>query len=285
MHADNLARSQRLPLTSLSTSLSKRLARFIPEPARIAIRNALFRWQNRGFAPYVGEQEHRGRRFKFYVGDRVGEQWLRDGWDWVEIDFLLDRVAEPGDRVLEAGAHHGEMMLLLAERIGQSGEMVSFEPVPLNADIVRANIALNGLEDRVTLVEKAVGAATGRARITDESNAQIIGGAEGGVDVDVTSLDDHADFRPTLLKIDVEGFEAEVLKGAQSILRSTPKLHIEVHPNPLRRFGSSLDEVLSLIGADRYDLWLHMKGASTVVPFEGQHLETDAHLFALPRPA
>lgn len=262
--------------------MKKQLARLLPESARIAVRNGRFRWNNRGFEPYVGEQEHFGEHFKFYVGDRTSEGWLRGGWDWTEIAFLRDRVVEPGDRVLEAGAHHGELMLFLARWIGPEGRIVTFEPVPHNVEVVRQNIELNGF-DHVTLVGKAVGAETGTTWITDESNAQVTGKAGSGVEVDVVPLDAYADIRPTLVKIDVEGFEAEVLKGAQQVLAHAPKLHIELHPNPMRRFGASVADVLDLIGAERYELWLHIKGEDEVVPFANQAFETEAHLFALPR--
>lgn len=172
-------------------------------------------------------------------------------------------------------------MLFLSRWIGMDGHLTTFEPVPLNTDVIARNIELNKIEN-VTLVRAAVGSKTGRTWITDESNAQVSGPGQG-IEVDVVALDDYAHLNPTLLKIDVEGFEAEVLKGAQNVLAKCPKIHLELHPNPLKRFGSSLEEVLELMGADRYDLWFRMKGEDNVRIYHGEPLEDEAHLFALPK--
>lgn len=263
------------------SSLTRRIGRILPDSLRVAIRNRRFQWQNIGFEPYIGELEHFGEHFKFFVGDHVSESWFKGGWDWTEIEFLKDRVVEPGDVILEAGTHHGELMLFLSRWIGMDGHLTTFEPVPLNTDVIARNIELNKIEN-VTLVRAAVGLKTGRTWITDESNAQVSGPGQG-IEVDVVALDDYAHLNPTLLKIDVEGFEAEVLKGAQNVLAKCPKIHLELHPNPLKRFGSSLEEVLELMGADRYDLWFRMKGEDNVRIYHGEPLEDEAHLFALPK--
>lgn len=267
-------------LQSVST-LTKRIGRLLPDSLRVAIRNQRFRLRNRGFEPYVGEQEHFGEHFRFYVGDRVSESWFKSGWDWTEIEFLKDNVVEKGDVILEAGAHHGELMLFLSRWVGPEGHITTFDPVPLNTDVIATNLKLNGVEN-VTLVRAAVGSEAGRTWITEESNAQISGPGQG-IEVDVVTLDDYAHLKPTLLKIDVEGFEAAVLKGAQTILETRPKLHIELHPNPLKRFGSSLKEVLQLLGSEQYNLWYRLKGEDNVRPYNGEPIESEAHLFALPK--
>lgn len=87
------------------SSLTRRIGRILPDSLRVAIRNRRFQWQNIGFEPYIGELEHFGEHFEFFVGDHVSESWFKGGWDWTEIEFLKDRVVEPEDVILEAGTH------------------------------------------------------------------------------------------------------------------------------------------------------------------------------------
>lgn len=259
----------------------KRIKKLVPHPVRSYIKAGLFRLGNRGFVPYVDSIDGDGFAFKFYVGDRVGEQWFKGGWDWAEIGFIRDHLIRPGDVVLECGAHHGEMTLFLSHWVGPTGRVITFEPVPRNVEIIRKNIALNGL-DNVTVVNKAVGAAPGTLVITDESNAQVSGGGPG-LTVDVVTLDDYAHLQPTFLKIDVEGFEAALLQGAQQVLRTRPRLALEVHTHALPRYQSSVEEVFRLFGAEHYELWVQTSGGTTVSPYTQASFSHTTHVFALPK--
>ncbi len=256
------------------------LSRLLPQSARAFLKSRLFRYRNLNFRPYDAEFERYGRTFRFHVGDRIGESWFKGGWDWAEIDYLYHSLVEPGDVVLECGAHHGEVTILLSHRVGPEGRVITFEPVPRNVEIVRRQVALNELSN-VEVVGAAVGSARGHIRMTDESNAQVAG-AGAGIDVPVVCLDDYAHVGATLLKIDVEGFEAEVLKGAQEILAARPRIALEVHAHALGRYGTSVDEILRLVGWESYDWWWQYSSTRTVSPWRGEPIESTAHLFGRP---
>lgn len=258
------------------------LSRLLPRPARALLRSGLFHVRNRGFSPYVLSLERDGQPFRFYVGDRIGETWHRLGWDWTELDHLRDHVVRPGDVVFECGAHHGEATILLSRWVGASGRVVAFEPVPRNVEILRRQVEINGLRN-VTVVHAAVGKEPGRLRITDESNAEVAGRSGPGIEVEVVRLDDWLDRGPTVLKIDVEGFEAELLKGAQQILERRPRVSLELHAPALGRYGTSVEEVLRLAWADRYEWKMQLPGERTVQPFDGGVIDRSVHLFGLPR--
>jgi hypothetical protein len=92
------------------------------------------------------------------------------------------------------------------------------------------------------------------------------------------SLDDYCRRsgvdRVDVLKVDVEGFEAEVLKGARRLLELRPKMDIEIHMDELPRFGASASEVLRLIGVGSYDAFAMIRPDwESVVP-----LHEDAEL-------
>jgi hypothetical protein len=87
--------------------------------------------------------------------------------------------------------------------------------------------------------------------------AVAIHGSRESRPVERISLDDYRRRsgvdRVDVLKVDVAGFEAEVLKGARQLLELRPKMDIEIHMDELARFGSLVREVLGLIGIGSYE--------------------------------
>ena len=105
-------------------------------------------------------------------------------------------------------------------------EIIAIEPVPVTFAALQRNVALNGLTTRVSCLNIALGAQPGRVRMTashDSMNAVIRADAAAEADAIevVTDTLDHllADRTPTMLKLDVEGYEAFVLVGAADTLR------------------------------------------------------------------
>jgi FkbM family methyltransferase len=239
------------------------------------------------FELYIKKKEIEGVFFDFWIGDEAAQQWYdvhsADGW-WPEMRFIRDKLIRPGNTVFECGAHHGCTTMALSRWVGDDGRIVAFEPAPHNAEMVRRNVELNDLKN-VIVEEKALGLADGRVFISEKSNSSVLPGATAGCEVDLTFLDKYADLNPSLLKIDVEGFEVEVLKGAQKALSTTPALAIEVHPEAITRFGSSVDELLRSFDVEKYDLWILWDDeAEAPVPYALSDRITDrAHLFGIPR--
>jgi hypothetical protein len=94
---------------------------------------------------------------------------------------------------------------------------------------LRRNVAENGLS-HVRVWPIAAGSYDGRARITGGFNGSIRSD-DGDLDVEIHRLDSLPIASPALVKIDVEGHELAVLRGAEAWLRKTaPRLWIEVHP-------------------------------------------------------
>ncbi len=125
----------------------------------------------------------------------------------------------------------GFTTIFFAQLVGPSGKVIAFEPYPPNANDVRRNVLLNELTN-VEVKQAAVGNYTGSAPFLAAFNGSLINkGSQQSLSVDVVRLDDALrSVQATLIKIDVEGHELEVLKGAAQILQTRPKLDIEVHP-------------------------------------------------------
>jgi FkbM family methyltransferase len=143
---------------------------------------------------------------------------------------LADRVGA-GGVVYDVGANIGFFTLLAARCVGPAGRVYAFEPVDRNAAAIERSVRLNGFAT-VEVFRNAVGASNGAA---DLNLARHIGGAvlatvgvppdrRGSVTVEVVSLDSVIAERglrpPSLVKIDVEGAELDVLSGMRQTLRA-----------------------------------------------------------------
>lgn len=146
--------------------------------------------------------------------------------EYEDMGFVL-HFLRPGDYFVDIGANIGSYSILAS---AAGANVLSFEPVPATFDALRDNIHLNRLENRVEARNQAVGRAMGHLEMIadqDTTNQAVkTGDTYSGktVRVPVVALDEALQGRlPKLIKIDVEGFETEVLAGATLTL-SDPAL-------------------------------------------------------------
>jgi len=143
---------------------------------------------------------------------------------------FLDLKPSLGDVVLDVGAHVGSYALRYSRIVGNKGRVVAFEPEPDNRRILNWNIRLNKA-DNVSPRSEALGNFRGKGRLKLSAFAGVHSfvrtSAEihqtGEILVPVMKLDDLDMARVDLMKIDVEGYELEVLRGGEeTITRLTP---------------------------------------------------------------
>ena len=142
--------------------------------------------------------------------------------DFSEMSLVL-HLLRPGDLFVDVGANLGSYTVLAAAVAG--AKVIAFEPQPTNFARLRENIEVNGIADRVEAMQFAVGAEPGQLRFTGSgTTCHLVGpeeAAHDAIDVPVMTLDAAlAGREPTMIKIDVEGFESAVIAGAASTLRS-----------------------------------------------------------------
>jgi FkbM family methyltransferase len=137
--------------------------------------------------------------------------------DHVCISFALHLLTD-ADLFGDIGAHVGLYSVAASGVCG--AKTVSVEPVPNTAEMLRLNIAINGLGGLVDIHEIGIGAEVGEFEFsTDESASNHVLLDKSGCRVPVLPLDEvFAARTPVLLKIDVEGFETNVIKGGKRLL-------------------------------------------------------------------
>lgn len=136
--------------------------------------------------------------------------------DPAEMGFLL-HLLRPGDLFVDVGANIGAYTVLASGVCG--ARSIAAEPAAATRPHLRENLALNGIEALVTIVEAALGDAPGTARFSAGRGATNRLAADGDTQVAVTTLDAVCVAEaPLLLKLDVEGHELSVLRGGAAIL-------------------------------------------------------------------
>jgi FkbM family methyltransferase len=165
-----------------------------------------------------------------------------------EMAFVLHALRET-DLFLDVGANIGSYTILASGAAG--ARSIAVEPVPATFAHLRMNVALNELAGRVRcwqggLADKA-GSLTFTSGLDTVNHVLAAGEQAAGVEVPVTTLDELLGGEvPTLIKIDVEGYERPVLAGAQRALADPRLLAVIMETNGSGvRYGVGDDELVS----------------------------------------
>jgi FkbM family methyltransferase len=212
------------------------------------------------------------------------DRWLylrlhRAGWIGSSERNSLQRIVRPGMTVLDVGANLGLYTVLLSRLVGPTGRVIAFEPDPHHVALLTKNCALNGCAN-VEAHNVALGSGSGRLALRRRffnSGANTLGNADRKqfpteVAVDVVSLDEFLPMlRPDLVKIDVQGWEVDVLSGMQRTLAASPHIaiYLEFFPAGLRHAGRSPVELLDLLINQNFQLYLTDRSRHTLLDHNG----------------
>lgn len=179
--------------------------------------------------------------------------------EYEDMAFMLHSL-RPDDLFVDVGANVGSYTVLAAKVAG--ARVVAFEPIGSTFRALSDNIALNGILGRVDARRECVGRARGVVRMSsnlDTINHVVVDGANGGssVEVPLVCLDEALDATPFLVKLDVEGYELEALRGAERLLadQALKALIVEVNSSGERysRPDAELFRLLEQHGFALYD--------------------------------
>ncbi|WOX24682.1 FkbM family methyltransferase [Streptomyces solicathayae] len=203
-------------------------------------------------------------------GSSITAGLLGGYYETIELD-LFERLCAESRTVVDVGANLGVYSCLAARRLPPGGRVVAFEPVPENRALLRENVERNAARGAgeagvdVVVEPLAVGAAAGTAvlRLARDCGQHFVTvDGSRGVPVRQVALDDHLpgllgdgpDRSPVdVLKVDTEGYEGHVLRGARRILaEDRPTLLVEYCRDTLTRAGFRVEEFADLL-AEVYD--------------------------------
>jgi FkbM family methyltransferase len=208
-------------------------------------------------------------RLSYHYGSRYGKQKS------YEPDIYLPYAASirEGMTVLDIGAHVGFFALAAAQRVGPGGKVVAFEPSPATLRVLRHHVRLNRWDNRISVEASVVSDQAGSvtfytfddsmAASLSKENVEVLNVQRPElatpVEVPAVTLDEYCrsrGHRPNVIKIDVEGAELRVLKGAERLLRESNDLVIwcEVHPRQMENLGDRVSELAPFLDRLGYSL-------------------------------
>jgi FkbM family methyltransferase len=178
-----------------------------------------------------------------------------------EATNILGNLVKAGQTVVDVGANFGWYTTLFSRCVGSTGRVHAFEPVPTTYERLQENLGLNQLQDFVSATRSAVGEAPGQAKMHIFKNLSSANASMSALDqkeydvveAPIIRLDDylkdngvrHVDF----LKVDVEGAELMVLKGARGLLAApdAPLIMVEINDETSKAFGFRKEEIWDLL--------------------------------------
>lgn len=189
-----------------------------------------------------------GRRLSLNLQEEK-DYWL--GTYEPDLQQAITELVKPGMVAYDVGANIGYITLLLAQAVGEAGQVISFEPLPDNVERLLANLALNNLEQGVQVeaaavvdhsrkVEFLVGPSGGMGKARGSSGRQNVLYSKT-LEVPGFSLDEfvyqlgHPE--PQIIKMDIEGGEVLALPGMMRLLKDAkPLVLLELHGVEAARF-------------------------------------------------
>lgn len=209
-----------------------------------------------------------GLRFDYPLSSAIGRDLFAGRFEAAELQYVAQHLG-PGDIVLDIGANAGLYTLVAARAIGDAGHVYAFEPGERALQLLRRNIALNGLTN-VTVIDAAVSDTTGEAPFAVARDTALGSLADMGRDdqqiaewqpVRTIRLDDaiaqYGIDGVRFVKMDVEGAEKLALDGAARWLSSgTAPLTIlfEAFEQNARAFGYTVRQLLDSLQDAGFEL-------------------------------
>lgn len=183
--------------------------------------------------------------------------YFLERWDDLAIQLFMKAVIKEGSTVVDVGANRGMFALTASYLVGKNGLVICFEPNPNCLKVLRNEVESNRLNNIITN-EMALGSRNDSITLSVPKFNSGQGTLANGlyscdaiyeIPIEVKVGDDLlSGQRPSFLKIDVEGFETNVLRGlAHTIRRHRPIIVTEVNPSFLSACDSSFDEFVTLM--------------------------------------
>jgi FkbM family methyltransferase len=179
--------------------------------------------------------------------------------------ILFKELLAQGDTFIDIGAHIGWYTTIGSKLVG-NGNVVAFEPYKTNALTLKENLTLNNCTN-VLVLEVALGDQEGTLALAssdgDSGSVTALPWAhDGRSQVPLVALDEvivDVDIRSAaLIKIDVEGWEAHVIRGGERTVSGAKRVLVEINRPALEKAGSSQEEIFDLLRGAGFTNFLHV---------------------------
>lgn len=202
----------------------------------------------------------KGYRIRFHAANLPTNLWIDPTYREEPLSFF-NAYLKPGDRVVDVGANVGDTVLTSSVCVGPSGHVTGVEAHPRTYSFLAENVHLNRVNN-VTLIHSAAGEQSGTVNFSDSRYDDMNQVNRGLLEVPLNTLDNLVTTTESiaLLKIDVEGYELPVFKGARRILSQTKCIYFEVGDKMCRDFDYTPDELLAEVQSHGFSLFIHDDG-------------------------
>lgn len=196
-------------------------------------------------------------RLRYLTSSNVNS--CNDAW---QVKVLSENLKE-GDVCLDIGAYVGQYSVLMAAFCGVAGQVYSFEPDPYARVLLEKNIDLNPTLKRPIIESLACSDKVGQTVLfSKRGNAQssLVRSAvefdeqqAEQIAIQTTTIDHYLESKgihdPSWAKIDAEGAEIRILKGAGKLLSSNARIICELHPYAWAEFQNTYDELRDIVAS------------------------------------
>lgn len=181
--------------------------------------------------------------------------------DVMQIKLIETELGE-GDTAIDVGAHYGVFSILMAARCGHTGKVISFEPDPIAREVLEKNIELNAQLKPPVIENAALSDETGKGILFSRggnSQSSLVRSAvefspahrSEQIEVPLETLDHYLErhdiMEPRWVKIDAEGAEIRILRGAPNLLASRAGILCELHPYAWAEFNTQFSEFKDIV--------------------------------------
>ena len=223
---------------------------------------------------------------------RAGEKGLTGNiytglHEFSHMGFLLHALRGE-DLFVDVGANSGSYTILASAVVGS--QSFAFEPVPSTFERLKNNINLNNLNNRVTAINKAVSDHEGSVALTSDDDTMnrvtLSNDKHDTINIESTTLDASLEqFFPVIAKIDVEGYEFPVLKGACETLKNKTlqALIIELN-NSEEKYGYNEQDILDLLYGHGFGSYAYDPLKRELTELKGKDVSSGNTLFIRDRP-
>jgi FkbM family methyltransferase len=199
-------------------------------------------------------------------------RYFRNDYEAENFKFLKEN-CNPGNIVLDIGAHLGVFAVIAAKYVKEKGKVYAFEPTSGTYNLLKKTIQFNKVENIISPRNEAVGKKIGKAHFYisqiegDNSNSLISYVNDREIqseEIDVVSVDSFVEQwdlqKVNFIKIDAEGAEFDVIQGAiKTFHKHRPSCILSIHPNPILSKGDKLEDIYDFITELNYSILYNNK--------------------------